>query len=788
MMQGVRQMKWLRRLVVLPILLLGALGCCATAAFAAPRWEVSVAAENPLGEASFQRSSASNIYRVTVKNVGDETAGGQVVGNTLECEAGPATATSLKYQWLRNGVEIAGATSKSYLVASQDKGQFLQCEVLASSGEASTVAVSTQVAVAPIPAATPPVGTSSGPNTTGTSKVGETLTCNARTWTPAAEHYEYVWLRNGAAIAGAGSGSTTATTFTYKLVHADAGAAIQCEVIGSDSGGSVAVIVAAKVPLGVPPVSAAAPTVTGTAQIGEKLTCTNSSWTGSPTEYEYQWLRNGTPITGARLPRTTATSFTYTLQNEDEGAAIQCDVTATAPEGTVSKVSVGTAVGTSPPAPSVAPTLTLGTAKVGTSLSCSHGTWSPAATSYEFKWLRNGAVIAGSVTGPGSTASSATYVPVAADEGKALGCEVTATNAAGSSVAAFTPASFVSPTTVSATAKIPSAAVTLTNVMPPGLERNLGGGSTPTASAPGGWSCQLVGSGRSTEHCSSASDSVAPGQTRVFEFGVIVSSAAADIVNDTATISGGGASPMSTTVVYPTTITPGDLGIESFSASVLDEFGTPFTQSTGHPFEAKAQFVFRPTFSENGQSTVVTAGGEPKNIAVELPPGFIGAPALAEHCSVKEFHESQCPINHPNSAIGYINIATYGQVENKEIRLEQGETAVDNDGQTDSSLIYNLTPPPGVPAAFGFDAVFTPFYLAASVRSDSDYGVTITAVDSPTNPVRLEASEVVFCGYGAYQVLYGYQGVRRGCKAATPGATSFLSNPASCTVVLRRRR
>ena len=42
-----------------------------------------------------------------------------------------------------------------------------------------------------------------------------------------------------------------------------------------------------------PPVNTAAPTVSGTAQVGQTLTVTNGSWDNSPTGYTYQWQRLG---------------------------------------------------------------------------------------------------------------------------------------------------------------------------------------------------------------------------------------------------------------------------------------------------------------------------------------------------------------------------------------------------------------------------------------------------------------------------------------------------------------
>jgi hypothetical protein len=65
-----------------------------------------------------------------------------------------------------------------------------------------------------------------------------------------------------------------------------------------------------------------APAITGTTTVGSTLTCSTGTWSGSPTSYAYQWLRNGVPIGGA-------TSSTYVLVSGDSGKLVGCEVTAT---------------------------------------------------------------------------------------------------------------------------------------------------------------------------------------------------------------------------------------------------------------------------------------------------------------------------------------------------------------------------------------------------------------------------------------------------------------------------
>jgi 6-phosphogluconolactonase (cycloisomerase 2 family) len=66
-----------------------------------------------------------------------------------------------------------------------------------------------------------------------------------------------------------------------------------------------------------PPTQLAPPVISGTSQVGQRLTCSNASWTGRPTSFSHLWSRNGVPIHGATNP-------TYKVQVLDEGSALAC--------------------------------------------------------------------------------------------------------------------------------------------------------------------------------------------------------------------------------------------------------------------------------------------------------------------------------------------------------------------------------------------------------------------------------------------------------------------------------
>ena len=85
-----------------------------------------------------------------------------------------------------------------------------------------------------------------------------------------------------------------------------------------------------------PPASATLPlpdvTPHGGAISGQTLSCSQGFWSNIPTSYGYQWLRGGTPISGA-------TAATYTLVDADAAVSVSCTVTATNSVGSNSATS-----------------------------------------------------------------------------------------------------------------------------------------------------------------------------------------------------------------------------------------------------------------------------------------------------------------------------------------------------------------------------------------------------------------------------------------------------------------
>jgi len=179
------------------------------------------------------------------------------------------------------------------------------------------------------------------PAITGSPEVGAQLTCSTGTWsgTPSPT-FSYQWLLENVDIPGANSSQ-------YVVRSTDGGLSLACEVTGKNVEGSSSASSAALHVAGIRPEPEVPPSVTGTAGVGQTLTCKTGIWKGKPPPmFTFQWLRDGTPI-------AAATGSTYAVEPADEGHRLTCDVTASNSEGSATAES-SNGIAVTPPQPTVA--------------------------------------------------------------------------------------------------------------------------------------------------------------------------------------------------------------------------------------------------------------------------------------------------------------------------------------------------------------------------------------------------------------------------------------------------
>lgn len=243
-------------------------------------------------------------------------------------------------------------------------------------------------------------------------------------------------------------------------------------------------------------------------------------------------------------------------------------------------------------------------------------------------------------------------------------------------------------------------------VLPAGVSRPSAG-----VMEDGGWVCL----GATTVTCSKKTVANAFSfeagdiNVRSFSFPVNVSPSASGAGTTTISVSGGGA--VGTAVeTQQVTFSKEPLGFGftpgSLLAGAFDSVGLDYLQAGGHPHDARA--AFRVNLHGGPLELGVVAGGVAKDVVVSLPPGFVGDPSAVPQCTHADFPD--CP-------------------SDTQVGVAFAYTPILNIQRT--SGVYNMEPPADQPAQFAFDSPGGKIVVEPSVRSDGDYGITMTVRDIP---------------------------------------------------------
>ena len=344
------------------------------------------------------------------------------------------------YQWIANDgtedTDIQDATGSAYTVGADDEGKTIKVRVSFTDdgGNQETRTSDVTVAVAAIPNS----AATGAPTISGTAQVGQMLTASTSGISDsnglANAIFTYQWIAND------GTEDTDiqdATGSAYTVGADDEGKTIKVRVSFTDDGGNqetrtsdVTVAVAAI------PNSAAtgAPTISGTAQVGQMLTASTSGISDSNglanAIFTYQWIANdGTEDTDIQ----DATGSAYTVGADDEGKTIKVRVSFTDDGGNqetrTSDVTVAVAAIPNSAATG-APTIS-GTAQVGQMLTASTSGISDsnglANAIFTYQWIAND----GTEDTDIQDATGSTYTVGADDEGKTIKVRVSFTDDGG---------------------------------------------------------------------------------------------------------------------------------------------------------------------------------------------------------------------------------------------------------------------------------------------------------------------------------------------------------------------
>ena len=209
-------------------------------------------------------------------------------------------------------------------------------------------------------------------------------------------------------------------------------------------------------------------------------------------------------------------------------------------------------------------------------------------------------------------------------------------------------------------------------------------------------------------------------------------------------------------------------GLTNFMAVAHDGLGNDLTQAGGHPFVGETAFAFTTKTVFPGKQVPVE---DVRNLVVDLPAGFIGNPMAAPVlCAGSD------RLQYGTGAGGCPEASAVGGVQ-LNIASVAGIPGITN------AVVFALEPERGYPAGFGFNSGGLIFILRPVVRSDGDYGLTISSPYPPQQP-SLYGVDLQFCGFGVR--VDPVNNRSDGCKdpsSADANPVPFLSNIPTCTGV-----
>lgn len=278
------------------------------------------------------------------------------VGQTLDASSGTWIGTgnfAYGFAWQRcqtqdaNCSDIPGATDSEYVASESDFGLWLRVRVTARGpvpsfsfpAPAASASVRVGAKLGSLPGDTTtsaPQVTIDAPGDSSLPTVGNVARVNVRTTMPnqtfnpgATLPFSYTWLRcdenyaNCVEIAGAPNAAT------YTLREEDAGMRVKAQVTGANIFGALTLTSANTTNLVIPGAAAntVAPTLLGSATIGESLVGGVGAWKSPTTTYERQWQVCEADGSGCNSI-INASGPSYTVRALDVGKRLRMRVTA----------------------------------------------------------------------------------------------------------------------------------------------------------------------------------------------------------------------------------------------------------------------------------------------------------------------------------------------------------------------------------------------------------------------------------------------------------------------------
>jgi hypothetical protein len=227
-----------------------------------------------------------------------------------------------------------------------------------------------------------------------------------------------------------------------------------------------------------------------------------------------------------------------------------------------------------------------------------------------------------------------------------------------------------------------------------------------------------------------------------------------------------------------------EYGFANLEVRIADPEGLPSMQAGSHPFAVTTDITVNseidPKFGR------IPSGGQTRDLTGELPVGFVGSPTTTPRCSGVDFatpvgSEPGLPACSDSSVIGLATI---------EVEAPTRDVF--------SAPVYNLAPPPGTAAKFGFIVVGVPVTVEVLAHESYPYNLHFASTNI-TQMVRFYSAELEIWGNpsdsahdeerGACGATWfvGPPGEEEGgklspgkCETSNPNRP-FLTLPRSCT-------
>jgi hypothetical protein len=317
-----------------------------------------------------------------------------------------------------------------------------------------------------------------------------------------------------------------------------------------------------------------------------------------------------------------------------------------------------------------------------------------------------------------------------------------------------------------------------------------GGTDSPSAEEKEHWSCSVI---QERDLSCSTSEAIPPYESLAVEVPVAVNEPPATItaLPNRASVQGGtdegtGAAVPGASQAHLLQVSnqPVPFGIEEGGYSIVPEEagGSLDAQAGSHPFQLTSTLQFNQILEDVGEGKTDLVPGAPalpRNLNFELPPGLLGNVTATERCSALQFQtfyrsSNLCP------AASVVGVATVTALEPNRFGYF-----------TKAVPLFNLEPARGEPARFGFEADWIPVTLDASLRSGSDYGVTVSVKDA-TEAAQVLSAQVTFWGTpgaASHDASRGWACIRGGAEnpssepcptPASHSSAAFLTLPTSC--------